>query len=474
MFSYTFENFLKWVSPRKCAVLGAGISNRPLIRILAAAGSDCTVFDRRTAEELRSFMEELNAEGLKVHFSLGDDYLSALRGFDLIFKTPVMRPDLPEIVAECRRGAILTSEMEVFLALCPAEVFGISGSDGKTTTTTLIHRFLEAAGYRSWLGGNIGRPLLEFLPEIRPDDKVVLELSSFQLLTIRQSVDTAVLTNISPNHLDVHKDYDEYIESKTNLFRFQHMHQRLIVNGACEECVEAAKLSRGQLFWSEKRGFGERPLFGLEGDKLYYQEKPDADPQILLTRSQLKVPGRYNAINVLSALAAVSHLILPSDPRILQAAGTFSGVEHRAELVREIDGVRYYNSSIDSSPNRSLNTLSAFRELRIPVHLISGGKDKKCDYSGLGEAIGNTCKSVFLYGQNSDLILRRIEAELSKEQIAQIEIRLCESYEEALNGAKAIAGKGEAVVLSPAGTSFDHFQNFEQRGEYFKELVQKL
>lgn len=474
MRSYSYDYFLREAASRRCAVLGAGISNRPLIRILAGCGSDCTVFDRRSEEELLPFREELEREGLRVRFSLGEGYLQDLHGFDWIFKTPVMRPDLPEILAECRRGALLTSEMEVFLALCPAEVFGVSGSDGKTTTTTLIHRFLESAGCRCWLGGNIGRPLLEFLPRIREEDKVVLELSSFQLLTIRQSVDTAVLTNISPNHLDVHKDYDEYKEAKSHLFRYQNLHQRFIVNGACGECAEMAGLCRGELIWSEKRAYGDSPLFGIAENSLFYQKTPSSPVQAIMDRSALKVPGRYNALNILSALAAVSHIISPFDTHIREAAETFTGVEHRTELIRELDGVRYYNSSIDSSPNRSLNTLSAFQEQGIPVRLISGGKDKRCDYRGLGKMIAESCASVYLYGHNAAMIRAQIERECSREQMAKLKVTDCNGYEEALRLAKADAKAGDAVLLSPAGTSFDHFDNFMKRGEYFKDLVQQL
>ena len=470
----SFNDFLNWLTDKKVAVLGAGISNRPLIRLLLESGIKISIFDRQTKEELAPFLSELNADAYEVETSLGADYLAALSGFDLIFKTPVVRPDLPELSAERRRGCIITSEMEVFLQFCPAEIFAISGSDGKTTTSSLTAAILEAAGYHSYLGGNIGLPLLSQLSQMTCEDKVVVELSSFQLMGMTAKIDNAALTNLSPNHLDVHKDYAEYREAKAQIFRHQGPQCRLVLNGECAELAPWSLEAKGQLIWTAKRPFGDQALYGIEADHLFYQAAPGVQREKLIDRSELKLLGRHNALNVLTALALTEEAV--DRETALAAVLAFEGVEHRIELIRSLDGVDYYNSSIDSSPSRTVQTLAVFREKKAPLLLIAGGKDKKLDYRELGHSILASVRKLYLYGDNSELIEAGIESALREGAHAAyaLEIKHCSSYEEALHLARQAGRKGEAVLLSPAGTSFDHFKNFEERGKAFKAAVHEL
>lgn len=472
----TYSEFLAAVPKLRIAVLGAGISNRPLIRLLLKAGASLTVLDKADATKMQPFMDELVAQGLHAETAFGLDYLQALHNFDLIFKTPVLRPDLPELLAEKERGALLTTEMELFFRYCPAPIIAITGSDGKTTTATLAARILEAAGRKVWLGGNIGAPLLPEMPDMKASDAVVVELSSFQLMTMHSSPQTAVITNISPNHLDVHKDYAEYWQAKANIFRYQHFDDTLVLNGRDALSPQFAREAPGRVLWVEERPFGESPLFGLEGDELFYQADPRGPRQHLLSRRDMLLPGRFNAINVLAAFAATQPLAGVTDLR--RSLEGFPGVEHRQEWIREIDGVNYYNSSVDSSPTRSLNTLSAFHEQGRRVHMIAGGKDKKLQYEALGEAILENCAGLYLSGANAGLIRAGVEkalaARAAQGRALNLPIHDCADYDEALALARQAAEPGEVILLSPAGTSFDRYANFMERGEAFKAAVLAL
>ncbi|MDO5033747.1 MAG: UDP-N-acetylmuramoyl-L-alanine--D-glutamate ligase [Eubacteriales bacterium] len=470
-------NFLSWAQGKSIAVVGAGISNRPLIELLLQAGLEVTVFDRSTEELLAPWKESLLARNLRANWSLGPAYLDRLHGFDLIFRTPIVRPDLAALEAERKRGAIISSEMEVFLQLCPCEVIGITGSDGKTTTSTLTALALETAGYRTWLGGNIGAPLLSSLPEMRASDKVVVELSSFQLMSMATSPHTAVITNLSPNHLDVHKDFQEYAEAKAQIFSHQAPTDRLVLLGSDPVLQDFALRARGQVIWTEVRPFGDQVVFGLDHDLLYYQASPQAEQEKLLERQAISLPGRFNALNVLSALAATDHLLNSKQKlQVREALASFKGVDHRLQEIRVLEGVRYYDSSIDSSPARTIASLSAFRERGIPLYLIAGGKDKNLQYEELGRAILASCRQVYLCGQNADLIAQAVEA-AQKAQAGfndQLKVQILPSYAACLAAARQEAKAGSAVLLSPAGTSFDRFKNFEERGQLFQKLVAEL
>jgi UDP-N-acetylmuramoylalanine--D-glutamate ligase len=468
------ESFKQLIKGRKIAVLGVGISNRPLIRFLHRFEAVITAFDMLDSNDpvlLRS-KNDFENEGIMLDWSTGPEYLSKLTGFDIIFRTPKMRFDLPELVAERARGAVITSEMEVFMDLCPAKIWAVTGSDGKTTTTTLISLILKESGYKVHLGGNIGTPLLDRIEQINPEDAVVLELSSFQLISMRKSPDIAVITNITPNHLDVHLDFEEYISAKKNIFLYQSFNDRLVLNIDNEITGSFNLEARGFVSWFSRLDKSIIPAAVLSDGWLCWQDQKGVIP--VVKAEDIVIPGKHNIENYLAAISAVWGYA--GAEAIRAVATAFGGVEHRLELVRELDGIRYYNSSIDTSPTRSIAALSALSDRGERAVLIMGGQDKKCDYSGLGLAIIKVSRKIILCGDNSDLIEKSIRSEAVPAGVNPDELTIirCSTYEESVQKAREISTPGEVVVLTPAGTSFDKFRHFEERGNLYKRLVNQL
>ncbi len=358
---------------KRILVLGLGVSNRPLVRLLLRFGITVTGCDRSLREQLDEELLQLEQEGLELH--LGESYLRDLKG-DLAFRTPGLHPLTPELCALRDSGCKITSEMEAFFELCPCPMIAVTGSDGKTTTTTLIAEMLKQAGHRVWIGGNIGTPLLDKVEEMKPEDQVVLELSSFQLMDLHYSAHIAVVTNLAPNHLDVHRDMEEYIEAKTHIFTRQKEGDVLILNG--DNAITAGFASRGQRKFFSRLGDAE---VCLRDGVIYRNQLP------LLKQEEILLPGIHNVENYMAAILAVEGLV--SDEDIRHVARSFGGVEHRIELVRVKDGVRYYNDSIASSPSRTIAGLRSFSEKLI---LIAGGYDKKLSFEELGEEIVRSVK----------------------------------------------------------------------------------
>ena len=452
------DEFKYNVAGKNITVIGIGISNLPLIKYLVSLGANVTACGRRSAEDLGGNYTEL--ENLGVKFNLGDGYLNNLSG-DMIFKTPGMRYDVPELLKAKKNGSIVTSEMEVFFDVCPSHIIAVTGSDGKTTTTTLIHKMMTDAGYKTWLGGNIGNPLLTDTEKMKENDWVILELSSFQLHTMRKSPEIAVITNISPNHLDMHKDYKEYIDAKKNIMLYQNEGDTLIVNADNQVTADIGKSANGAVKYFSRNGMAD-----------VYLDRNIIKRGIveILNIKDIKIPGMHNVENYMAAIAAVSGLV--SKEVIVNVAKTFGGVEHRIELVRTLDGVKYYNSSIDSSPNRTINTLRVFPN---KVIMIAGGKDKGIPYDEIGPALAEHVKVLILIGATSDKIQEALDAEINKTGNGKdIEVIRATSYENAVNTARSKAHDGDVVLLSPASTSFDMFRNFEERGNLFKKIVNEL
>lgn len=452
------DEFKYNVAGKNITVIGIGISNLPLIKYLVSLGTNVTACDRRSAEDLGENYTELEKLGVK--FNLGDGYLNNLSG-DMIFKTPGMRYDVPELLKAKENGSIVTSEMEVFFEVCPSHIIAVTGSDGKTTTTTLIHKMMTDAGYKTWLGGNIGNPLLTDTEKMKENDWVILELSSFQLHTMRKSPEIAVITNISPNHLDMHKDYKEYIDAKKNIMLYQNEGDTLIVNADNQVTADIGKSANGAVKYFSRNGMADVYLDGNIIKRGIVE---------ILNIKDIKIPGMHNVENYMAAIAAVSGLV--SKEVIVNVAKTFGGVEHRIELVRTLDGVKYYNSSIDSSPNRTINTLRVFPN---KVIMIAGGKDKGIPYDEIGPALAEHVKVLILIGATSDKIQEALDAEINKTGNGKdIEVIRATSYEDAVNTARSKAHDGDVVLLSPASTSFDMFRNFEERGNLFKKMVNEL
>lgn len=452
------ENFeyLNNLKGKKVGVFGIGISNTPLIELLVKAGAVVVAGDKKTCEGLGSLCEKLEKMGVKL--VLGEDFPDKMEG-EFLFRTPGLRPDIKRISHLLENGSTLTSEMEMFFDLCPAKIIAVTGSDGKTTTTTIISELLKKEGYTVHLGGNIGKPLLPEIDKIKPTDKVVVELSSFQLMTMKKSPDIAVMTNISPNHLDMHKDYKEYIDAKKNIMLHQSQNGILVANAGNEVTREIGKCAKGEL-----RSFSSNcdSLIYMKNGSIYYGDEE------VLKISDIKIPGNHNVENYMAAIGAVYDSV--SKETIIEVAKTFGGVAHRIEFVRELNGVKYYNSSIDSSPNRTKNTLKVFPG---KVIMISGGKDKGIPYDEIGPEILEHVKTLILIGATSDAIENAVK-KACKSNECPVKIIRVYTYEDAVNTAKENAVSGDVVLLSPASTSFDMFKNFEERGNLFKKLVEEL
>lgn len=453
------EEFKQNIKGKTVTVIGIGISNLPLIKYLVSIGAgEVHACDKRVREKLGDTADDLERLGVILH--LGEDYLNYLTG-DIIFRTPGLRYDVPELDAARSRGAVVTSEMEVFCEICPSHKIAVTGSDGKTTTTTLIHKILTEAGYSTWLGGNIGNPLLTDTENMLPDDWVILELSSFQLHTMKTSPEIAVVTNLSPNHLDYHKDYQEYIDAKKNVFLHQDKNGVVVINSDNEDSLPLAEDAKGIIKRFSRKNKAD---VYLDGDVI---KRGGTE---VLNINDIKIPGMHNVENYMAAIAAVEGLA--EDDVIVKIAKEFGGVEHRIELVRTLDGVRYYNSSIDSSPNRTINTLRVFEK---KVIMIAGGKDKGIPYDSIGPAIAEHVKTLILIGATSDKIAEALDMEVKKTGRGKdVEVIRALTYEEAVSTAKSKAASGDVVLLSPASTSFDMFNNFMERGNLFKDLVNKL
>ena len=452
-----FDAFKNYVKGKNISVVGIGISNLPLIKFLSENGALVTACDKKAESELGDVACELKKLGVKLN--CGEKYLDNLSG-EIIFKTPGMRFDLPQLENARKNGSIVTSEMEVFLEVCPAKIIAITGSDGKTTTTTLVYKILTESGYNCHLGGNIGTPLLCSTDQIKNDDIVVLELSSFQLHTMKKSVDVSAITNITPNHLDVHKSYEEYVEAKQNIYINAGKESVLVVNKTNEKSFECKKTANGTV-----RVFG----YDKECDVYADDEYIYAFGEKVLCRDSIRIPGEHNVQNFMTAIALTYPLY--KKEAVEKVAKTFGGVAHRIEFVRELDGVKYYNSSIDSSPNRTINTLKVFDK----VILITGGKDKGIPYDDLGEHLATKTKHIVLIGKTGPIIKEALDKYISKTGVGKdIKTEFCTTYEEAVNCARAVSVPGDIILLSNASTSFDMFKNFEERGNLFKEIVNNL
>ncbi len=466
------DNMIKaYIGNRRCALLGLGVSHLPLARLLCDICVPLIIYDKNDASYFGDSAKALQAAGAR--FVRADADFSGIEG-DIIFRSPGIRPDKSGIVAAVESGACLTSEVELFLHLTSAKTYGITGSDGKTTTTTLTGKFLDADGKRTFVGGNIGRPLLTLAPNMSERDCAVLELSSFQLMHLCDTPEYVAITNISENHLDWHTDMSEYIAAKKNIIGRRT--KRLVTNAECPEAVEIARQTRDKeivLFSSKKHAYedfsglveGEyTAIFVRDG---YISSADKHGTQELLSLSKINLPGTHNIENFMTAIGlTLGNVSIAAYSRVAEG---FFGVEHRLERVRCKDGVEFYNSSIDSSPTRTCAALSAMSGRSLV--LICGGYDKNLDYSPLADAI---CR----HGGIHTLVLTgatagKIAAEMSKLSHG-VHIIKESDFDAAVALAADAARAGDAVLLSPASASFDAFKNFSERGAHFKDLINRL
>lgn len=453
------EQFFSMINGKTVTFCGIGRSHMPLMELFQKKGAIVSARDRRSLEELGENGEKLTSLGVKL--VLGENYLKDLNE-DIIFRTPGMKYYLPELTAARERGAAVTSEMETFFELCPCKIYAVTGSDGKTTTTTIISEFLKAEGKTVHLGGNIGKPLLPEIETVRETDCAVVELSSFQLISMRKSPEVAVVTNLSPNHLDMHKDMQEYIDAKKNVFLHQGAYSRTVLNADNEITAAFADETRGDTWLFSRK---EKPARGVwcDGTAVY------VGTEKVLELADIKLPGWHNVENYMAAIGAVWGDVSPENIR--RVAREFGGVEHRAEFVREFENVKYYNDSIASSPTRTISgTLSLYDRKII---LLCGGYDKHIPYDPLGPVICDKVKTLIVMGATGGKIETAVRAAENYKDEGPV-ILHAESMEDAVALARENAVAGDIVSLSPASAAFDMYPNFEVRGRHFKELVNKL
>ena len=454
-----FNNKLK---NSKIAVIGAGVSNLPLLSYLGDLGANVCLFDRNIFDKLSDdYKKCINKYNIKCF--LGNNYLDNLVGFDIIFRSPSCLPTNPFLKKEMDRGALVTSEIEQVIRLAPCMSIGVTGSKGKTTTTTIINDILNKMGYNTFLGGNIGNPLFTEIGNMKEEDIIVLELSSFQLMNMSYSPNVSVVTNISPDHLDIHGSYEEYINAKKNIFRNQSNNDYLILNNDDGIVREFNKDSIANIKYY---GIGRNNnTFYLEDNYICFDGKRVINTDNLLLR------GRHNFINICAALTAISCIdIIPFD-KIEDIVKNINSVHHRLEFVREVNNVLWYNDSASTTPDKSLAGINAFDN---NIVLICGGYDKNISYDSLAKPILNKVSKLILFGDTKNKIYDAVMKEKKKVSDSNLQIYVMDTLDEVIEVAYRVSIQGEVVLFSPASASFDMFKNAYQRGDLFKEKVNEL
>ena len=460
------EQLQNLIQGKKVAFIGAGVSHKRCIEQFVELGAQVTLCDqKKSLEDFGAYADTLRR--LHVRLSLGEHYTDGFAGQDIIMRTPGYEYYKPELQAALQAGTKVTSEVELFFELCPCEIVAVTGSDGKTTTTTLISKMFEAAGRKVFLGGNIGAALLPQLADVTPEAVAVVELSSFQLISMRVSPKVAVVTNVTPNHLDHHKDMQEYIDAKRNILLWQVPPCRAVLGFENEISRGMQKDCKGEQVWFTRLHDTDKGAFLRESDDtLCYAENGVVTP--ILPRAEVKLRGLHNVENLLAAIAAVWGRVPVEAMR--QVGSTFTGVEHRIEPVRTLDGVTYYNDSIASSPTRTIAGLRSFNQKII---LIAGGYDKKIPYEPLAPEILAHVKTLVLMGATGPRIEAAVRACPGFDESA-LTILHADSMQHAVELARGAAQPGDVVSLSPASASFDLYPNFEVRGRDYKNIVNSL
>ncbi len=457
------ERFLNELKGKKIAVVGIGVSNAPVCAMLKKLGADVLACDKKNIDELREFGVVLKENNIPL--KCGDDYMDDL-DVDVIIRAPGIYYNDEKLTAYRKNGVVVTSEMELFFDLCPCKVYAVTGSDGKTTTTSVIAEMLKKAGKKVFLGGNIGKALFPLVTEISPDDRAVVELSSFQLLSMRESPDVAVVTNVSPNHLNVHGTMEEYVGAKLNIINHQNAFSKTVLNADNDITKTMFDLVRGRLCTFSRLHEVDDGAYCDANRDIYLADK--ASRRFVMNAKDIKLPGDHNIENYLTAMSAVSDEVSPED--MAAVAREFGGVEHRIEFVRELDGVKYYNDSIASTPTRTIAGLKAFGKRII---IIAGGYDKHIPYEPLAPYVNKYVKTLILLGATADKIEAAVKSsdEYDPEKTKIIRV---EDLEEAVKAARENAVSGDVVSMSPASASFDKYRNFEERGRHFKSIVNGL
>ncbi|EGC03737.1 UDP-N-acetylmuramoyl-L-alanine--D-glutamate ligase [Ruminococcus albus] len=459
------QKYFNSIKDKRVAFIGVGVSHTDLIKVFLSKGINCVICDKRDESEFDALLiEDFRAKGCE--FALGENYLDEIFNCDIVFRTPGMYYNDPTLTKARKQGIVITSEMETFFDLCPCKTYALTGSDGKTTTTTLVSEFLKAEGKRVHLGGNIGKALLPLVETISETDVAVCELSSFQLISMRESPDVAGITNIRPNHLNVHGTMEEYTQAKCNILYHQNAYSKAILSLDDEVTHGLADLVRGELAWFSIKEKPDNGAFLREDGMLCYNECGKVTEYVHM--NDIKIPGMHNVEDYLTAIAMTYGEVKPET--VAKIAKEFGGVEHRIEFVRELDGVKYYNNSIASSPTRVLACLAAFDKKQI---MIQGGSDKGVSFEPMAAPICEKVKVLILMGQTKDKIRAAVEA-APNFKTSGIKIITVKDMAEAVLTAREYAEEGDIVSLTPACASFDMYRMFEDRGRHFKQLVNEL
>jgi UDP-N-acetylmuramoylalanine--D-glutamate ligase len=460
-----YDDYIRNLKKYSVGVIGIGISNVPLIHTLLKNGIEVTAYDKRSFNELDENAKALSGES-NIKLVLGEDYLEKLDN-DILFRTPGLLPFEEHLQKAAARGSIITSEMEAFFEVCPCHTIAVTGSDGKTTTTTIINELLKREGYTTHIGGNIGNPLFSETPQYKESDYAVLELSSFQLHSMQCSPEIAVITNISPNHLDKHRDYQDYIDAKKNIFISQNDSDMLILNANDGMTSYYQKEAHSRIRYFSRDREIDNGIYSIDG-KIFAAIKEEPRKKFLISSDSILIPGNHNIENFLAAFAATYELV--SNETRLQIASTFKGVEHRLEKVRVLNGVTYINDSIGTSPTR---TIAGIRSVKKKPILIAGGYDKHIPFDELGDIICTGCKALILTGDTSKKIFDAVRK--SKYYSPNnLVIEFAENLEDAVLKSKSISKEGDIVLFSPACAAFDKYKNFMVRGNEYKKIVNGL
>ena len=448
------EEFNKFLDSKKVAIIGMGVSNLPLLDYFYDKNAKVTVFDKNTPSD--EIMEKINKYRYEVE--IGEYNLSRLNGFDIVFRSPSVLPTREELVTAANKGAIITSEIEMVLKLAPCKIIGVTGTEGKTTTTSIIYEILKSSGKNCFLGGNIGKPIFTEIKNMKPEDIVVLELSSFQLMGMRVSPDISVVTNMYPDHLNIHSSYEEYQQAKKNIFLHQNENGVVILNYDNEITRKFADEVKSNLvYFSSLQKLKNGYVYDRKDETI--KRYANGKSENILKKQEIKLRGIHNYENICAALAATASIV--DEKSQIKAIKEFNGVEHRLEFVRELNGVKYYNDSIGTSPASTIAGLNAFDENII---LLAGGSDKGLDYTEIGETIAKKVRVLLLTGPTAEKIENATKLAMNKAGKETVEIIHCKDLQEAVSTANEKAKSGEIVLMSPASASFDAFKNFIERG----------
>ena len=448
---------------KKVAFIGAGVSHKELIKIFSENGAQVTLCDRKELDKFGDYGQTLKELGIKL--SLGENYLEGLKNQDMIMRTPGFEFYTEQLQAELKKGTKVTSEMELFFELCPCKIYAVTGSDGKTTTTTLISEMLKESGRTVHLGGNIGRALLPIARQVKEDDVAVVELSSFQLISMRKSPDVAVVTNVTPNHLDHHKDMQEYIDAKRNILLYQDRNCKAVLGYENDVSRNMEDDVKGKcVFFTRLTDISRLPDCGYIDSEGYLC----VGGERIVHEDDVALRGKHNLENLLAAFCAVNGDV-PYEV-MTKVAKEFKGVEHRIEPVRTLNGVQWFNDSIASSPTRTIAGLKSFPQ---KICIIAGGYDKKIPYEPLAQPVIDNVKLLVVMGQTGPAIEKVVREHPDFEK-SGIKILHADSMEQAVQLMYENTQPGDIVSLSPASASFDLYPNFEVRGKHFKQLVNEL